>query len=295
MFKGSYTALITPFTESRTFKESKIDYDVFESLIEFQIGEGSHGLVPSGTTGESPTLNNKEHDAVIEFCIKKVNGRVKVMAGTGSNATGEAIERTKHAEKSGADAALIMTPYYNKPNQEGIYQHFKAIHDASSIAIFLYNIPGRSIVDITDDTIKRLMELPRIVGIKDATGDLERPKSLTKINPDFIQFSGEDATAVEFNRLGGTGCISVSANIIPAKCTKIQELCFDGKFDEADKLQSGLMNFHDIMFCEPSPQPVKYAMSKMNMCENLLRLPLVSVSKDNEIKIYEQLKNLELV
>jgi len=289
MFKGSYTALITPFVES------KVDYEAFESLIEFQIENGIHGLVPSGTTGESPTLNNDEHDAVIEFCIKTVNSRVKVMAGTGSNSTTEAIERTQHAEKSGADAALIMTPYYNKPNQEGIYQHYKAIHDNSSIPIFLYNIPGRSIVDINDETIKRLMDLPRIVGIKDATADLERPKSLFKINPDFIQFSGEDATAVDFNRLGGTGCISVSANVVPKQCSEIQELCFDNKFDEADKLQEKLLGLHDVMFCEPSPQPAKYALSEMKMCKNLLRLPLISVTESNKAIILRELQNLDLV
>jgi len=289
MFKGSYTALITPFIES------KVDYEAFESLIEFQIENGTHGLVPSGTTGESPTLNNNEHDAVIEFCIKKASNRVKIMAGTGSNSTIEAIERTQHAEKSGADAALIMTPYYNKPNQEGIYRHYEAIHNNSSIPIFLYNIPGRSIVDISDDTIKRLMDLPRIVGIKDATANLERPKAITEMNPDFIQFSGEDATAVDFNRLGGTGCISVSANVVPKQCSEIQELCFDNKFDDADKIQEKLLPLHDVMFCEPSPQPAKYAMSEMKMCQNILRLPLISVSEANKGRISQELKKLELI
>lgn len=288
-FSGSYTALITPFNETG------VDYDVFEQLIERQIHAGTHGLVPSGTTGESPTLNHEEHDEVIAFCTKIAAGRVKVMAGTGSNATAEAVERTKHAQQVGADCVLVMTPYYNKPTQEGMYQHFKAVHDASDIPIFLYNIPGRSVVDLADDTIARLMELPRIVGIKDATGDLSRPGRLRKINPDFIQFSGEDATAVEFNKLGGTGCISVSSNVIPDICSMMQQYTLDGKWDKAQELQDTYAALHDLMFCEPSPQPAKYALYRMGVIENRLRLPLIPVSDMSAQKLDAMLQALELV
>ncbi len=288
MFQGSYTALITPFNENG------VDYDAYKKLIEAQIAAGTDGVVPSGTTGESPTLTHEEHDEVIAFCVKVVAGRIKVMAGTGSNATREAIERTQHAQRVGADAALIMTPYYNKPTQEGMYQHYKAIHDATNIAIFLYNIPGRSVVDLTDETIARLMKLPRIVGIKDATGDLSRPERLAKIDPEFIQFSGEDGTAVAFNRLGGTGCISVSANVIPEICAKMQALCLQAKWDEAEKLQDHYADLHDVMFCEPSPQPAKYALNVLGQCENRLRLPLIAVSKESEERISGVLAALEL-
>ncbi len=288
MFQGSYTALITPFNENG------VDYDAYKKLIEAQIAAGTDGVVPSGTTGESPTLTHEEHDEVIAFCVKVVAGRIKVMAGTGSNATREAIERTQHAQHVGADAALIMTPYYNKPTQEGMYQHYKAIHDATNIAIFLYNIPGRSVVDLTDETIARLMKLPRIVGIKDATGDLSRPERLAKIDPEFIQFSGEDGTAVAFNRLGGAGCISVSANVIPEICAKMQALCLQGEWNEAEKLQDHYADLHDVMFCEPSPQPAKYALNVLGKCENRLRLPLIAVSNESEDKISGVLKALEL-
>lgn len=297
MFKGSYTALITPFMGKDA---SQVDYDAYEKIIEHQIVSGTDGLVPCGTTGESPTLTNKEHDAVIEFCVKTTNGRAKVMAGTGSNSTREAIERTQHAEKAGADAALVMTPYYNKPNQEGIYQHFKAIHDNSNIPIFIYNIPGRSVVNIEDETIARMAEMERIAGVKDATGDLNRPLSLTKLlegkNKEFYQISGEDDSAVEFNMRGGVGCISVSSNIAPKTLSKVQKLCLENKFEEAEKLHKKVEKLHGLMFCETSPQPVKYAASLLGLCSGVLRLPLVEISGEHKNKIdeyIEQVKELE--
>lgn len=286
MLKGSYTALITPFKGENA---EKVDFDAFEKLIERQIQAGTHGLVPCGTTGESPTLSYSEHDEVIERCIKINKGRSKVLAGTGSNSTSEAIELTQHAEKAGADAALIMTPYYNKPNQEGIYQHFKAIHDATRIPIVIYNIPGRSVVDIKDETIKRIADLERVIGIKDATGDLARPVSLKKLitKPNFTQLSGEDDTAIEFNRLGGVGVISVASNIAPKTIAQIQELCLIGKFDEADKLNEKIKELHKLCFCEVSPQPVKFLSELLGLCSGKLRLPLVEVSEENKKKLRE--------
>jgi len=289
-FTGSFTALITPF------KDGLVDEQLFVELIERQIKAGTHGLVPTGTTGESPTLNYEEHGRVTEICVKAVAGRADVMAGTGSNSTLEAITMTQHAQKVGADAALIMTPYYNKPTQEGIFQHFKAIHDVTEIPIFLYNIPGRSIVDITDETLVRLAELERIVGIKDATGDLSRPASLKKeLGDRFIQLSGEDESAVEFNELGGLGCISVTANIVPEMCAKMHELCLSGDFSAAKTIQNKIMDLHKAMFCETSPIPVKYAASLMGLCSDEMRLPLVSPAEKSQLKIRAALKALELV
>lgn len=281
MFKGSFTALITPF------KNSKLDEKSYEDLIERQIAAGTHGLVPSGTTGESPTLNHDEHCYVTKRCVEIAAGRMSVLAGTGSNCTSEAIMMTKHAQECGADGALIMTPYYNKPTQEGIFQHFKAIHDATNIPIILYNIPGRCIVDMENETIIRLSKLDRIVGIKDATGDLSRITSLLEagVGKNFYQLSGDDETAVGFNKLGGCGAISVTANILPEECAKMQQACLDGDFTTAKTIEDELMPIHKIMFCESSPQPVKYAASLMGLCASELRLPLIEPSDENKIKI----------
>ncbi len=293
MFSGCFTALITPLTETG------IDEEAFTRLIEWQIGEGVHGLVPSGTTGESPTLTHEEHNHVIELCVRAAAGRVPVMAGTGSNATAEAIMMTQHAEKVGADAVLIACPYYNKPTQEGIYQHYKAIHDASTIPIVLYNIPGRSVVDINDSTMARLAELPRIIGNKDATGDLSRPLNICQllkdVRDDFVLLSGEDATAVEFNEKGGQGCISVTANIAPKQCAALQDAFLAGNVDEAYAIQKALMPLHDAMFCETSPGPVKYAAARMGLCEERLRLPLVPPSKAHQAQIDNALLEMGLI
>jgi len=290
MLKGSYTALITPFKGENA---SEIDYDAYEKLIEFQISSGTHGLVPSGTTGESPCLRNKEHDEVIERCVKISNGRAKVLAGTGSNSTREAIERTLHAQHAGADAALIMTPYYNKPSQEGIFQHYKAIHDVTEIPIILYNIPGRSVVDINDDTIVRIAEAcPRVVGIKDATGDLKRPKNLKTLLGDreFCMLSGEDDTAIEFNELGGDGCISVTSNIAPKECADLQEACLNKDYAKAREINSKIEELHKVMFIETSPAPAKYAAKLMGICNGALRLPMVEVSNKTKELLETSLK-----
>lgn len=291
MFHGSITACITPF------KKGKVDKQAFKRIIEWQIAEGTHGIVPCGTTGESPTLNHDEHNEVIELCVKYVKGRIPVIAGTGSNSTSEAIMMTKHAEKAGADSALIMTPYYNKPTQEGVFQHFKAIHNATKIPIILYNIPGRSVVDMKDETILRMAEMKRIVGIKDATGDLSRPVRLKKlgVKKDFILLSGDDETAVEFNKLGGVGAISVTSNIAPKLCSQMQEATLKGDFKKAEAIQKKLMPLHKAMFVETSPGPVKYAAGLMDLCSDEMRLPLVLPSKENKEKIKSTLKTLGLV
>jgi len=287
MFKGSYTALITPFKAENVYE---VDYDSFEKLIERQIEAGTHGLVPCGTTGESPTLSNEEHDKVIEFCIKINNGRTKIMAGTGSNSTAEAIERTKHAEKAGADAALIVTPYYNKPVQEGIFQHFKAIHDVTNIPIIIYNIPGRSVIDIKDETIGRIAALERVVGLKDATGDLSRPTSLKKYLPqgkEFYQLCGDDDNAVKFNELGGVGCISVASNIDPETCTKLQEASLAGDSAEAYGLNAKIAGLSKNLFIESNPTPAKFMLEKMGLCSGAVRLPLVRPSAESQKKLIE--------
>ncbi len=290
MLKGSYTALITPFKGENS---EEIDYDAYKKLIDFQIKSGTNGLVPSGTTGESPTLTNKEHDSVIEKCIEYANGRAKVLAGTGSNSTREAIERTSHAQHAGADAALIMTPYYNKPTQEGIFQHFKAIHDATNIPIVLYNIPGRSVVDINDETIVRIANAcERVVGIKDATGDLSRPTNLKKLLGDrkFCMLSGEDDTAIEFNRLGGDGCISVTSNIAPKEFSELQEASLNGDFERAEKINDKIKSLHEALFIETSPAPAKYAAKLVGLCNGGLRLPMVEISDETKAKVEKALK-----
>jgi 4-hydroxy-tetrahydrodipicolinate synthase len=289
-FKGIYTALITPFTD-----EGKIDERAFGDFVEWQIGQGVHGLVPCGTTGESPTLTHEEHNRLIALCVEVARGRVPVMAGTGSNATDEAIMTTRYAKKAGADGALIVVPYYNKPTQEGIYQHFKAINDAVEIPIVLYNVPARCVVNMSDDIIARLAELPNIVGLKDATGDLARPYSLrSKLKSPLQLLSGEDMTAVAFNVSGGQGCISVASNIAPKTCAAIQEACLVGDFVGARILQDKLTELNAVMFCETSPAPVKYAVSLLGKCANNLRLPLVGVNENSKHEINKVLQKLQL-
>ena len=289
---NSFVALITPF------KKGKVDFKALEKLIEFQIENGIDGIVPCGTTGESPTLSHQEHNEIIEFAVKIAKKRVKVMAGTGSNSTSEAVEMTKYAKKVGVDSCLIVTPYYNKPTPEGVYEHFKAL-DKCGIPLYIYNIPGRSVINIADENIVKIAQLKNVAGIKDATGDLARLSSLriliNKINKDFIYLSGEDETAVGFNAMGGNGIISVTANIAPKMVSDLQKLCMANKYDEALKLQDKLTNLHKMMFCETNPIPVKYASSLMNLSNGEVRLPLTLPSIDNQKRIKEALKSLKLI
>lgn len=282
--KGLFTALVTPF------KDDRVDDEAFQSLVEWQIGKGVHGLVPCGTTGESPTLTFEEHIHVIKLCVEAANGRVPVLAGTGSNSTHEAIDLTRAAKEVGANAALSVVPYYNRPSQEGLYRHFQAIHHAVDIPIVLYNIPGRSAVDITNQTIARLAELPNIIGIKDATGRLDRVTPLNAlVGSEFVQLSGEDMTAVGFNAMGGDGCISVTANVAPGRCAQIQEACMRGDYQKAQQLQVMLVDLHETMFVEPSPAPAKYALSLMNKCMPDVRLPIIPPSDPAKRRIQDAL------
>jgi 4-hydroxy-tetrahydrodipicolinate synthase len=270
MFKGAITAIVTPF------KNGEVDYDRFGALIERQIASGIQGLVPAGTTGECPVLSHKEHNAVIAACVEAAAGRVPVIAGTGSNCTDEAVELTRHAEEAGADAALVIVPYYNKPSQEGMYAHFKAVHDATSLPIVLYNVPGRCAADLKDETVVRLAALPRIVGIKDASASLERPAFLRNaLGAGFVQLSGEDATALAFNLQGGTGVISVTANVAPRQVAEAQKAFLAGDVAGAVAVDKPLQALHAAMFCCPSPAPAKYALSRLGLCREELRLPLV--------------------
>jgi 4-hydroxy-tetrahydrodipicolinate synthase len=289
-FKGVYTALITPF------KDGKVDEKAFQSFVEWQIAEGVHGLVPCGTTGESPTLSHDEHNRVVALCVEVAKGKVPVMAGTGSNSTDEAIMMTQYAKKAGADAALIVAPYYNKPTQEGIYQHYKAIHDAVDLPIVIYNIPGRSVINITDETLARLSELPNIAGVKDATGDLARVYTLrAKMKRSLQLLSGEDMTAIAFNASGGQGCISVTSNIMPRLCAQVQEACLAGDYVKALALHEPLVALHNVMFCETSPSPVKFAASLMGKCQPDVRLPLVQLGQESQKTIADVLKKLHLL
>jgi len=276
MFKGSNVALITPF------KNNTLDVDAYIKLIHFQIENGTNGLIPAGTTGESPTLSHDEHQKVIELCIQESKGKNPVIAGTGSNSTEEAISLTTHAEKVGANAALIVTPYYNKPTQEGLYQHYKAINDKCGIPILIYNIPGRSVIDMSVDTMARLFELKNIVGVKDATGDLDRVnQQKIKMGKDFIQLTGNDDNALEFNRRGGIGAISVTANIAPKLCSDFQKISTsqsDKDKSEAIRLNAILQPVHTSMFIESNPSPVKYAAKLLGLCGDDVRLPLVKVT-----------------
>ena len=293
MFKGSNVALITPF------KNDKLDEEAYIKLIHFQITNGTNGLVPAGTTGESPTLSHDEHQKVIELCIKESNGKNIVIAGTGSNSTREAISLTTHAEKVGADAALVVTPYYNKPTQEGLYQHYKAINDECGIPILIYNIPGRSVIDMTVDTMARLFELKNIVGVKDATGDLSRvDQQKNKMGNDFIQLTGNDDNALDFNKRGGVGSISVTANIAPKLCSDFQKFSkIDsevGKF-EVDRLDKILQPIHNSMFIESNPSPVKYAAKLLGLCGDDVRLPLVKVTEPTREAIKKALASANLL
>ncbi|MGB6085838.1 4-hydroxy-tetrahydrodipicolinate synthase [Parvibaculum sp.] len=290
MFKGSFVALITPF------KNGKVDEAAFVKLVEWQIEQGTHGLVPCGTTGESPTLSHEEHKRVVKLCIETARGRVPVIAGAGSNNTVEAIELTAFAKEAGADAVLSVTGYYNKPSQEGIYRHFKAVNDAVDIPIILYNIPGRSIVDISLETMTRLFELKNIVGVKDATANLARVSlQRNAMGPEFCQLSGEDATALGFNAHGGVGCISVTANVAPALCAEFQEATLAGDFRKALEIQDRLLPLHNALFLDPNPAPVKYAASLLGLCENEVRLPLVTASAPTEEKVRDAMKSAGLL
>ena len=294
MFKGSNVALITPF------KNDKLDEEAYIKLIHFHIDNGTNGLVPAGTTGESPTLSHSEHEKVIDLCVRESNGKIPVIAGTGSNSTDEAISLTQHAEKAGADGALIVTPYYNKPTQEGLYQHYKAINDSSGLPIIIYNIPGRSVIDMSVDTMARLFELKNIVGVKDATGDLNRvDQQLKKMGKDFIQLTGNDDNALEFNKRGGIGAISVTANIAPKLCSDFQKTSNDKDNDasqkEAVKLDSILQPIHHSMFVESNPSPVKYAAKLLGLCEDDVRLPLVKVTNKTQDIVKKALSSAKLL
>ncbi|WP_353859369.1 4-hydroxy-tetrahydrodipicolinate synthase [Azospirillum formosense] len=290
MLYGSIVALLTPF------KNGKVDEAAFQSFVEWQVAQGTHGLVPCGTTGESPTLSHEEHNRVVELCIEAAGGKVPVVAGTGSNSTEEAISLTQHAKKAGATAALVVTPYYNKPTQEGLYQHFKAIHDAADLPIVIYNIPGRSVVDMSVATMARLAKLPNIIGVKDATADLARPvRLLQEVGPDFIQLSGEDATALAFNAQGGVGCISVTANIAPAQCAAMQDAWRKGDLATAYKYRDLLTPLHDSMFVETSPAPVKYAASLLGKSSDEVRLPLVAASESTRTTVRDAMTKAGLL
>ena len=293
MFKGSNVALVTPF------KNDKLDDDTYIKLIHFHIKNGTNGLVPAGTTGESPTLSHDEHQRVIELCVKESNGKLPVFAGTGSNSTEEAISLTTHAEKIGATGALIVTPYYNKPTQEGLYQHYKAINDKCGIPIIIYNIPGRSVIDMSVDTMARLYELKNIIGVKDATGDLNRvDQTLKKMGKDFIQLTGNDDNAFEFNKRGGVGAISVTANIAPKLCSEFQKLSVmkdENSILESEKYNKILQPVHHSMFIESNPSPVKYAAKLLNLCNDDVRLPLVKVTDPTKEIIKKALHSAKLI
>ena len=293
MFKGSNVALITPF------KNNGLDEEAYIKLIHFQIDNGTNGLVPAGTTGESPTLSHDEHQRVIDLCIKESNGKIPVIAGTGSNSTEEAISLTTHAEKAGASGALIVTPYYNKPTQEGLYQHYKAINDTCGIPIIIYNIPGRSVIDMSVDTMARLYELKNIVGVKDATGDLNRVnQTLEKLGKDFIQLTGNDDNVFEFNKRGGVGTISVTANIAPKLCSDFQRLSksdTDNEIKEAERLDKILQPVHHSLFVESNPSPVKYAAKLLGLCDDNVRLPLVKVTDTTKEIVKKALQSAKLI
>jgi 4-hydroxy-tetrahydrodipicolinate synthase len=289
-FKGSITALITPF------KDGKVDERAFQRLVAWQIDQGTHGLVPCGTTGESPTLTHDEHRRVVELCVEAAAGRVPVIAGTGSNSTAEAVELTRHAKSAGADGVLVVTPYYNKPTQEGLYQHFKAINDCADVPIVVYNIPGRSVIDLSVDTMARLFKLANIVGVKDATANMARASlQRAALGIEFVQLSGEDATALGFMAHGGQGCISVTANVAPALCSEFQLACLAGNFHRALQLQDRLMPLHDALFVESNPGPVKYAASKLGLCSADTRLPLAPLAPASRKRVEDALSAVGLV
>ena len=281
MFKGSLPALVTPMRA-----DGEIDWPALDALIDWHVAEGSDGLVPVGTTGESPTLSHAEHEAVVEAVVRRVAGRIPVIAGAGSNNTREAIGLAQHACQVGADGLLVVTPYYNKPTQDGLIAHFTAVHDATDKPIVIYNIPGRSVIDMTPETMGELAKLPRIVGVKDATGKLERVScQRMTCGPDFIQLSGEDATAHGFNAQGGVGCISVTANVAPRLCSQLQAACAAGDYAEALRLQDRLMPLHIAIFLEPGLVGAKYALSRLGKCDEAVRLPLVPLTGGTRARI----------
>jgi len=290
MFKGSFPALVTPF------KNGEVDWDTLKKLVEWHIAEGSNGIVPVGTTGESPTLSHEEHNEVVKVVVETAAGRVPVIAGAGSNATAEGVELIRHAEANGASAALVVTPYYNKPTQAGMVAHFTAMHDACNLPIIIYNIPGRSVVDMSPETMGKLAQLPRIVGVKDATGDLSRvAKQRLTCGADFVQLSGEDGTAVGFNAMGGVGCISVTANVAPKLCAEMQAATLAGDYAKALEYQDLLMPLHIAIFLEPGVSGAKYAMSKLGLCSAEVRLPLTELSDGTKAAIDAAMKHAGLI
>ena len=291
MFRGSMVALITPMRA-----DGSVDEKAFKELVEWQIAEGTEALVPVGTTGESPTLSHAEHKRVVELCIEAAGGRVPVIAGAGSNSTAEAIDFARHAEAAGADGILVVTPYYNKPTQEGMFLHFSAIADAADIPMFIYNIPARSVVDMSVETMGRLAKHKNIVGVKDATANLTRPLHTKRAcGEDFIQLSGEDHTALAFNAVGGVGCISVTANVAPRLCAEMHKAWRDGRVDEAMAIQDRLVPLHDALFCETSPGPVKYAASLLAKSTDHCRLPLAPVGEASKARVREAMVSVGLL
>lgn len=289
-FRGSFTALVTPF------KNGGLDEAAFRGLVDWQIAEGTNGLVPVGTTGESPTLSHEEHHRVVEWCIDQAKGRVPVIAGAGSNSTTEAIGLARHAEQAGAAGVLVVTPYYNKPTQEGLYQHFKAINDAVSIPIIIYNIPARSVIDMSVDTMARLFELPNIAGVKDATANVLRvSQQRAAMGPDFNQLSGEDGTALGFMAHGGHGCISVTSNVAPRLCAQFQSACLKGDYAAALAIQDKLLPLHQALFIETNPSPAKYALSLLGRCPEAVRLPLVPVSEKTKATVRDAMVHAGLI
>jgi 4-hydroxy-tetrahydrodipicolinate synthase len=290
MFHGSIVALVTPF------RNGVLDEDAFQRLVEKHLVEGTHGFVPVGTTGESPTLSHAEHERVVELCVETVAGRRPVIAGTGSNATEEAISLTRHAKKAGADAALVVTPYYNRPTQEGLYAHYKAIQDAVDLPIIIYNIPGRSAVEMTVETMARLARLPNIIGVKDSTADIMRPLlTHAACGAEFCQLSGEDGNAVAFLAHGGHGCISVTANVAPKLCAEMQDAWRAGRSEEALAIHRRLLPLHKALFCETSPAPAKYALSRLGYCSPELRLPMVEMGERSRQQVDAALSQVGLV
>ena len=293
MFKGSNVALVTPF------KNNKLDEECYIKLINFHLENGTNGLVPAGTTGESPTLSHDEHEKVIELCVKESNGKIPVIAGTGSNSTEEAIALTKHAEKAGADGALVVTPYYNKPTQEGLYHHYKSINDNTSLPIIIYNIPSRCVIDMSVETMARLFELKNIAGVKDATGDLNRlDQTIKKLGSNFIQLTGEDGLAYEFNKRGGVGIISVTANIAPKLCSDFQKFSKsenDNEIKNAERINQMLQPLHKSLFIESNPAPVKYAAKLLGLCDDEVRLPLVKIKKETQLAVRKSLETAKLI
>lgn len=292
MFKGSYTALITPFTQS-----GDVDEKAFRDLIDWQIEEGTNGLVPAGTTGETPTLSHEEHKQIIDICVDQAAKRVPVIAGAGSNNTREAVDFARHAQKTGADAVLIVTPYYNKPNQRGLKLHFSQVADAIEIPLFIYNIPGRSIIDMSVETMAELYkDHANIVGVKDATASMSRvSEQRLAMGSEFVQFSGEDATALGFNAHGGAGCISVTSNVAPRLCSQFQAACQDGRFDDALEIQDRLMPLHQAMFIEPNPGGPKFALSVLGKINNIQRSPMVPITEQTQSSVRNAMVHAGLI